>query len=344
MNISTNKQRLSNVELLRILAMFGVLIVHTDFGALHNPESAELISSPVYGLSRIFIEAFALVSVNVFVLISGWFGITFKWRGIANLLFQTLFFFFSIYASLLIFSPQLVEGGGLSNVYKCLMLSDNAWFVKAYLGMYILAPAINAMIKYMPRTKVKAVIISFFVFQTIYGWISNGASWILMGYSTFSFVGLYLLARYMRTYRPSCATRKRSFDMTMYVLCSLITGIAMTFLVWLNSPQWNKFMEYTSPLLIIASWYLLLFFVKTPFISKAVNWIAASCFAVYLMHFMIFPKVMRPTIQAIAIEYSGITMFILLAALLIAFFSVAILVDKVRLYIWARFISPHFND
>ena len=73
----TAKSRLSNIELLRIFSMFGVLIVHADFGALGNPTHTELFFTPVFTIMRTFIEAFAIVAVNVFVLISGWFGINY---------------------------------------------------------------------------------------------------------------------------------------------------------------------------------------------------------------------------------------------------------------------------
>lgn len=333
--------RLSNIELLRIIAMFGVLIVHSDFGALQVPSQSELNATPIYCVSRILIESFALVSVNVFVLISGWFGITFRWRSLSNLLFQTFFFFFGIFAVLVLLGELEFNANGL---YKCLMLSDNAWFVKAYLGMYILAPAVNEMIKNLTAKQIKAIIITFFVFQTIYGWISDGASWINKGYSSFSFVGLYMLARYVRVYRPRVFTSSANFDIFVYTLCSLLTAAAIILLVYRDNFLWYRFMEYTSPLIIVASVFLLLAVSKWDFQNKFVNSIAVSCFAVYLMHFMIFPTYMRPMIQTIAHNYNDLVMLALLTGLLLTFFSVAILIDKVRLYLWNRFIAPCFND
>lgn len=44
--INLVKVRLSNIELLRILSMLGVLIVHADFGALGEPTRTELLSTP----------------------------------------------------------------------------------------------------------------------------------------------------------------------------------------------------------------------------------------------------------------------------------------------------------
>lgn len=44
------------------------------------------------------------------------------------------------------------------------------------------------------------VLICFFTFQTFYACFTTSATFIDRGYSTFSFIGLYLLARYIRLY------------------------------------------------------------------------------------------------------------------------------------------------
>ena len=135
MQSSPQKKRLSNMELLRIISMFCVLIVHSDFGALNTPTKEELTLSPIYCI---------LVAVNVFVLLSGWFSITFKWKGICNLLFQCFFFTFGIYAVCILAG---IDKFSMYGIRKCLMLSENLWFVKCYLGLYILAPALNIFIE-----------------------------------------------------------------------------------------------------------------------------------------------------------------------------------------------------
>lgn len=151
--INLVKVRLSNIELLRILSMLGVLIVHADFGALGEPTRAELLSTPTYTVIRTSLEAFAIVAVNVFVLISGWFGINFRWSSLCKLLFQCVFFFFGIYFICYIFG--LVEIRPLKGVYMSLMLSENAWFVKSYLGMFLFAPVMNAFIESASKKQIK---------------------------------------------------------------------------------------------------------------------------------------------------------------------------------------------
>lgn len=190
--------RLSNIELLRLLAMLGVLVVHADFGALGEPTRQEWLATPGYTAMRTLAEAFAIVAVNVFVLISGWFGIRFRWSALGKLLFQCAFFFFGIYFTLR--ACGVSQTPPLKGIYMCLMFSENAWFVKAYVGMFILAPVMNAFMENATRRQAATLLVVFFTFQSLYGWLSAGATYIEKGYSAFSFMG-YICWRAM--YAPT---------------------------------------------------------------------------------------------------------------------------------------------
>lgn len=340
--MSAKAPRQSNLELLRILAMCGVLLVHADFGALGWPDYRELTTETFYSVTRIVLEAFALVSVNVFILISGWFGINFRLKALAKLLFQCMFFFFGIYFTLVFCG---VEQFGLGGLWRCLMLGNNAWFVKCYIGLMIVAPVINAFVRTADRITFRNLLILFFVFQSFYGWISNGAEFIKDGYSVFSFCGLYMLARYIRIHSPGFASGSAVFDFMVYCGFSLLTAVMMIMATYVDKCiLLNALFKYTSPLLIAAAMFLLLGFSKKPFVSKTINIIAASCFAVYLFHFMIFSLFVSPAIRLIA-EQSNHSIFgaVEVAGLLIAFFASAVLIDRFRIVIWNKLISPLFS-
>lgn len=89
--------RQSSYELLRIIAMFFVLVVHSDFLAIGVPSSENLNNNAIPTLTRIGFESISIISVNLFVLISGWFGIRFSLKGLAKLLFQCLFVYYVVY-------------------------------------------------------------------------------------------------------------------------------------------------------------------------------------------------------------------------------------------------------
>lgn len=67
---------------------------------------------------------------DVFVLISGWFGIKPSWKRFAEFMFQVAFFAVSgsLFAEMLGFPKTRAAGEWL-----CLLLGWNYWFVKAYI-------------------------------------------------------------------------------------------------------------------------------------------------------------------------------------------------------------------
>lgn len=91
------KERDSNIELLRILSILLVMILHANYLALDPPSQAAISSSYGNAFIQVYIEALSCVCVNVFILISGWFGIHFKIVRLAELIFQVLFISISLY-------------------------------------------------------------------------------------------------------------------------------------------------------------------------------------------------------------------------------------------------------
>lgn len=200
MNVVLKKQRDSNIELLRLIAMFLVLIVHADFFSLGAPSHEETLSAPLNAFARYFFESLSIVCVNIFILISGWFSIKPSKKSFCNFIFQCIFFLIGIYVLMLILGLTSLSVKGVAG---CLVLLKWNWFIKAYIGLYIISPILNSFVETIDRKTFERTLLSFFVFQTIYAWISGAAVFFEDGYSTMSFIGLYLLARYIHIYRPN---------------------------------------------------------------------------------------------------------------------------------------------
>ena len=83
--------RCSNMELLRILAMLMVMVLHANFETLGYPRPSVVCAEPFGWLGIIFTEEACICCVDVFVLITGWFGVHFKWRNFLRLCFLAFF-------------------------------------------------------------------------------------------------------------------------------------------------------------------------------------------------------------------------------------------------------------
>lgn len=192
----TSGPRKTNIEVLRILAMFLVLVVHADFWSLGGPSVQEVKNSFLPSLTRIFFESISIVCVNVFIFISGWFKIRPTLKGFANFIFQCAYFLIGIYAVMLCLGYVDLSIKGIAG---CFCLTPVNWFIKAYMGLYILAPVLNFFVENASKKTLGSVLIAFYIFQTIYGF-TGAAEFIVHGFSTFSFIGLYLLAQHVKLY------------------------------------------------------------------------------------------------------------------------------------------------
>ena len=86
------KVRESNIELLRNISMFMILVIHANFVSLPRIGIEELSNNTIPSVTRFFIESLGIVAVNVFVFISGWFGIRTRLKSVLSFIYQILFF------------------------------------------------------------------------------------------------------------------------------------------------------------------------------------------------------------------------------------------------------------
>lgn len=331
------KNRQSNIELLRLVAIFMVLIVHADFLALNVPTKEIVNANPFASFLRFFFQALSVVCVDVFVLISGWFGIRPSSKGFFNLLFQCVFFNCSIYIVMLLLGLTTLSANGIAD---CLLLTDTYWFVKAYMLLYILAPVINSFIENSCTNHIRNVLLLFFVFQTIFGFISDGAVFFENGYSTISFIGLYLLAQYIKMNVDKLKFTPPIYILIYGIISLIISTIAMAS-TYFTGFQFQRLFTYTNPLVIVASLCLLLFFNRLLFTSKTINWLAASAFSIYLFHSNsnIFLPYFVYTIKNIYNCFNGVYCLFGLLLFLIIVSLVAIMIDKIRIAIWKIIIN-----
>lgn len=99
--------------------------------------------------------------------------------------------------------------------------------------------------------------------------------------------------------------------------------------MWLNS--------YASPIVILETIYLSLFFSKLSIKSSVVNWFASSSFAVYLAHCSrnILGEYCN-FIRTLSDIYPMLQFVFVLTLFLLIVFMVCIFIDKIRILLWRR--------
>lgn len=330
------KERHSGMELLRIIAMFLVLVVHADYFSLGVPIVQDVQQNTWGAFARIFFQSLSVGCVNLFVLLSGWFGIRPKPSSFLNLMFQCAYFLFGIYAICLMTGVSQLNIHGLMG---CLLLLKWNWFIKAYILLFIMAPILNSYIDNTTQRQHGLILVGFYIFQTIYSWFSGAAVFFDHGYSTISFMGLYLLARYFAKYPMKITSYARHFYLLFFLLSVLFMAIGCFAATKYGlSAVSGRIFQYDQPLIIVASMSLIIYFSKLSFRSRIVNWIAASSFAVFLLHTNpnLCEQIFVPIVKTLYNSYSGIRCIIAIFVFLIAVYMVAILMDQPRKIMWSK--------
>ncbi len=331
--------RQSNFELLRILAMLLVLIVHADYHTLGAYRPADLDAHPANAATRLLVEQGAIGCVNLFVLISGWFGLRPRARRIGGFLFQYAFFALLPFA-LAGLLPD-VPGRTLWDAVRPLVNFDAYWFVPSYLVLCLLAPGLNAFVEQGSPRRLATAVGLFFALQTVCAWALDGAAGIFCGgYSPLSFVGLYLLARLVRTCPHRFMQGRARTDFVAAFALVVVPAAVEVALYHADGGAvyswWRQHaLSYLAPHVIAGPLFLLNGFAKLRFTSPLVNAVAASAFAAYLFH--LHPLLSGPFRQAVRRLYdsfSGLAFLALTAGLLLLVFACAVGLDRVRLLCW----------
>lgn len=331
-----NKHRDSNFELLRIVAMMLVLLVHVNYLSLGNVTQSEIIETPWTAFVRIFCEQLCIVSVNLFVLLSGWFGIKPTIKKCISLLFQILFIGF---ASSLIYK----FAGGEVIAWEFRRLSwfgQHYWFVPAYFILFFLSPVLNAFCERANKREFAMAVISFFVVEALFGWIKGDCGHYIGGYSGMSFIGLYLLAQYLRRHGGKLCSMKWWHNLLLYLLFTIIPVIISYCCIYAKDFEHLPALSYNSLFVVAASVSLLLMFRQFSFKSRIVNWLSASAFAIYLVH-------QAPGVNGLYLKFFKESYQSMHGALFIPFAILAtsiiglicVIFDKLRIVIWEQILS-----
>ena len=285
------KERNVSLDLLRVIAMMMIVTLHCL--AKGNVLSIQTPSIKIFAWT---LEAFCIVAVNVYVLISGYFLIDSKFKIKKVLCLWGEVLFYSI--SLLIISKIFGVSIGLKNTIYCLfpvLTKVNYWFVTIYLLMYILSPFVNILINHMSKREHFNLIMILIVIFSIISLVLPYNSLIdnTNGTGIIWFIILYFVSTYIKKYVK--VTREKNLrNLILYVLFSLCIVGSMFFVEFIGNLFGHpglvieRFYLYSTIFVFLASLFLFLFFrnieIENSFVKRVVIFLSPLTFGVYLIH------------------------------------------------------------
>lgn len=334
-------KRQSNFELLRLVAIAFVMIVHANFGSLGAVNRAEIVGDPAWATLRTFVQQSCSVCVNVFILISGYFGIRPKLKSCVNLVSQIVLWQF-----ILGIISSVYDGGGA--LCKWFSLFGNAfnlsgnWFVRDYLRLLLIAPFLNAFCDASSDMKLLRAIGVYYLIVVLFDHVIPLRVWGLFngGYSVYAFIGLYLVGRYIAR-NTNLITRVSTrcyaigyFSSTFAATAIYVVGAILCGQSYIMERIDYLVHQYTSPFVLCASICFFMCFARLNIVSGVINWMATSVFAVFIAH---CGGYYIETIRHISAQHGHIVSSILIAGFMFAIAMSVILVDKIR-YLIVEFL------
>lgn len=321
--------RESNAELLRIICMLMIVmhhfLVHGLFPETFNP-AVPLTTAKI---TSIVLNGFLSVGVNCFVLISGYYGIRFKWKGLLNLYLTCFLYGLLGYLFYIVVGHNPVGGGILWN--SLFIFSHSGWwFINCYLILFLMSPLLNVGMEHLDKEQYQLVLLLLTIANIYFGYFWKTASFNTTGYTAAQFVYVYLIGGYIRRYmnwNNNVKIRRCSFG--IYVISVLVWG-GLSLLNYCYPFGYADYV-YNNPFILIASVAFFIGFMTFKFKSPLVNWLATGCISAYLLqdHPLLRPF-LYPQIKLIFGDMGSVCSIFTICFASLCFLLVMLFFDKLR--------------
>lgn len=277
------KQRDYGIDLLRILAMLMIITLHILYhgGILDN-------AFYLYYRKAWFLEVAAYCGVNLYALISGYVGVTHKWKwaNIWQLWLQVAFYSVGFSVLFYFYTPTTfsLETVGLETILISIfpVTSQAYWYFTAYVGLFFFMPFLNTYLNQMSKKQLQFFVIAIFFTFSLMPTIFGGDPFKLSGgYGVLWLAFLYIVGAYFRRF-PLQFRFHRIVGILIYAVCVFATWYCKIYV-----PALEVLVNYTSPTIFLASIGLMMTFANMKMPTKLgsiVTNISVLTFGVYLIH------------------------------------------------------------
>lgn len=282
--------RKSNIELLRALLVFMVIVLHYNNGEMGGGFRYAIGTS--FALLQLT-EALCICAVNCFVLISAYFLSQTSKRSVRkpiSLLCMVIGYQILSY----ILQVALVEGVVFQfrALLSCFIPASSSWFVTLFCVLYMISPYINPLFEALDKKQLERCIVLCLIFFVIYptllenglsifagteeyyglGTVTAAGSW--SGYTIVNFVVLYLIGGYLHKY----PVKYKSF----HCILGFLLATACDFLL---ARVGGSYIAYSNFFVVLQAVTLFLAFLYWEFkYIPIINFVSKSAFGIYLLH------------------------------------------------------------
>ena len=327
--------RCSQFELLRIIAMFGILLWHAKLhfmGDIYTRNVYLSLAMPVIS-----------IHVNLFILISGYFGINLKLKTLYTLWSAILFYTGINVLVNYLCNSQVLSADSLVASFLFPLSACDWWFIRLYVILIFLAPIINFVFEQVKSEKqLYSVTILILILDVYFSFIHKSVELSIPGYNLIHMLCMYTIGRLLY-YKKFDIKRGKLLKMISLIILSKMTLVGIGFIF----PTFRDMIDlngYSNPINIVYSVIVFLFVASFNFYNKYINYIASSALAVYLLtDHIVIRSLLRSLVNSYYCyieSYNALVIFVMVIAVTSLLFITSIYIDKFRL--WAFSILNNF--
>ena len=220
------KERMANLEVLRCVAMMMVVVLHyLGKGGLLPDLTASLSARDT---AAWLLEAFCIVAVNVYMMISGYFlcESSFKFSRLLQLWLQV--WIYSVVIGVLAAATGIIPVEEISTHYYLTLLfpvtMGHYWFLTAYVFLYVLLPLLGEGLRRMTKQQFQvALVLLFTTFCLLKSVLPFRLEEDSKGYDCLWYLCVFCMAAYLRRF-GLLFLQKRSRALLLY-----LAGVIGTF-------------------------------------------------------------------------------------------------------------------
>ncbi len=286
------KQRHVGIDILRIIAMGGII-------GLHIIGKGGILASISHNTKSYFIlmilYALLMCSVNIFAMITGYLHVdknTIKYKNIINLLITTAIYCLLITLLFYSFNFFNIQNLGQIQLFQSLFpyIDFRYWYIVSYTLLFFLIPFLNLFIRNIKTKDLKKLLIIIFIFLCIIPTLLGQRDLfkISLGYSPFWLIYCYFIGAYLKKRQNNIKISNRKILSFIFLCC--LASATFNFIIK-NIPtnhfiiSTEIFLNYTSPFITVISMLLIILFSRIKIKeSNIIHFLSQTSFGVYVIH------------------------------------------------------------
>ena len=327
------KDRNSGIEILRLIAIFSVLIVHSG-GVVEG-----LPTNAIGREMSIFIGCFGNIGVSCFILISGYFGVKRNWKKIFSL--ECMVIFYSLCLAVmqrLVWPQDYPRSEFFILVEKAVfpVVTREHWYYSCYICLLIFAPYLNLLPERLPKKQfAEMLLFGGFLFCLAptflrFDIMRDG------GKGLVNMVWLYFLGRYIRLYEDWEVRRKAGWILMviLYFMIHLASKIPAPSMLYALD------IHYDYSITMIVPAVLLFYLMKDIKCNlKLINRLAGHVFGIYILNDPVMRVLGQCVFRLDAAKTGGSWFPLWIISLVISAFLVCLIADVLYQRLLGRLVE-----